>query len=449
MTLLVTAWLAFVTIAQAQLAAPQPAADDALKAHAAALMTSIAARDFSKIEAEFDDKMRAALPPGRLAAGWESLVTQAGAFQHCGADVRVRTMADKRMVITACAFERAAVDVQFAFDPGNRISGLSFRPATAPAVPYTVPSYVDPSLYAETDITVGSGELGLPGTLSLPNGPGPFPAVVLVAGSGPADRDETVGANKPFKDLASGLASRRIAVLRYDKRTKVHAAKFTGVAFTVQQEVVADVVEALKALRANPRIDGRRVFVLGHSLGAMLVPRIAAADLTVAGFVVMAGPARPLVEAVREQNRYLAMADGTISPEEQARLDEAGTLVARVNALTPADATNTSPIFGAPAAYWLDLRDYDPPAAAKSVRRPMLIMQGARDYQVTMAEFERWQAALAGRADIRYHSYTALNHLFIAGAGKSLPAEYQVAGHVYEPVIADIATWILETVRPR
>jgi dienelactone hydrolase len=437
----VLAGLLLVTFPSRQ--SPAPAPPDQ-KAHAAALLASIAAGDFAKVEAEFDDKMKAALPPGRLAGGWASLVLQAGAFQKCASEPRVVTIAGKTMVITACTFERSGVDVQFAFDADSRISGLAFRPAAPAGTPYVAPSYVTAAAYTDTETTVGSGEWVLPGTLSLPNGQGPFPAVVLVAGSGPNDRDETVGASKPFRDLAGGLATRGIAVLRYDKRTKVHGARLAGTpGFTVRQEVVDDVLEAVKVLRAHPKIDRARVYVAGHSLGAMLIPRIAAADPTLAGLIVMAGPARSLEQAVLEQTRYLALADGTISAAEQSQIDAAAALVAQVQALTAADATSTAPIFGAPASYWLDLRGYDPPAAARSIKAPMLVMQGGRDYQVTMAEFEKWKAALAGRADVTYHTYAALNHLFIAGSGKSLPAEYQVAGHVSELVVADIAAWIL------
>src|SRR5262249_29401225 len=159
----------------------------------------------------------------------------------------------------------------------GRIAGLRFRPPAAPAAPYSPPAYVTPASYTETEFTVGSGDWPLPGTLEMPVGAGPFPALVLVQGSGPNDRDETLFGNKPFKDLALGLASRGVAVLRYDKRTKVYQAKLAGVpGLTVTEEVVEDALAAVKTLRAQPRIDPARVFVLGHSLGGMLIPRIAA-----------------------------------------------------------------------------------------------------------------------------------------------------------------------------
>jgi fermentation-respiration switch protein FrsA (DUF1100 family) len=114
-----------------------------------------------------------------------------------------------------------------------------------------------------------------------------------------------------------------------------------------------------------------------------------------------------------------------------------------VRALKPEDAKSGRMISGAPASYWLDLRGYDPPSAARHVKRPMLIVQGERDYQVTMEEFAKWRAALGSRRDVTFHSYASLNHVFIAGTGPSLPAEYLVSGHVAEEVVRDIATWIL------
>jgi dienelactone hydrolase len=265
----------------------------------------------------------------------------------------------------------------------------------------------------------------------------------LVHGSGPNDRDETVGANKPFRDLATGLASRGIAVLRYDKRTMVHRAKVAGLKdFTVRQEVIDDALEAVKALSAQPGINPKRVYVLGHSLGGMLIPRIGTADPTIAGLIVLAGAARPLEEAIVAQTRYLTMADGTISPEERQAIEQATAIANSVRALTPEEASSGRMIAGAPASYWLDLREYDPPSQATHVKAPMLILQGERDFQVTMEDFGRWKAALGARPDVTFTGYPALNHLFIAGTGPSLPAEYQVPGHVAEQVIRDIAAWI-------
>lgn len=431
------------TVAWALLAlSQQPQPPASAVAHAEAVVRQMTSGDFSGIEAQFDDRMKAALPPGRLAQTWGQITSQVGAYQK-EAGTREQTSGAYHIGVVTCAFERASIDVSVVFDAEGRIAGLTMRPAPAAATPYMPPSYADRTAYTESDITVGTGRWKLPGTLALPKGDGPFPALVLVHGSGPNDRDETIGPNKPFADLAAGLASRGIAVIRFDKRSNVYGGMMANAGnITVKDEVIDDAVAAVATARANPRIDPKRVFVLGHSEGGMLIPRIAAADSSIAGLVVMAGAARPLEDAIVEQTEYLANADGVVTPEEQKQIDEMKQVRADIRALTPADAAAHKVVFHAPASYWLDLRDYDPPTAAKSVKEPLLILQGGRDYQVTMDEFARWKAALASKANVTFKSYPALNHLMIAGAGKSLPAEYNTPGHVDRHVVDDIASWI-------
>ena len=409
---------------------------------AQAVVSQLAQGDYAAVEAQFTDKMKAALPVDRLAETWKAVIAQAGAFkQQLGVDEQ--SAGGFQITLVHCEFERARADIQVVVDQEGHVAGLFVRPAAAAVAASPLPPYAIASAYSAEEITVGSRQWPLPATLTLPTGTGPFPGVVLVHGSGPNDRDETVGANKPFRDLAVGLASRGIAVLRYEKRTKVFGAKLASIPnLTVKEETIDDVVLAVEALRKQPKIDPSRVFVLGHSLGGMLVPRIGAADSKIAGLIVMAGAVRPLEQAILDQTRYLAMLDGTISPEEQDAIAQAQKLVDEVRALTPADAKHRRLISGAPASYWLDLRGYDPPAAASRLTQPLLILQGERDYQVTMDEFARWKEALGQRPDVELRSYPALNHLFISGTGRSLPSEYSVPGYVDEAVIRDIAAWI-------
>lgn len=432
-------------------AAPQPvwAQDGAQspEARARAFVELMAGGQYAQAFEMFTPQMRTAIPVDRLAATWNALTVQAGPFRRqVAASVTMRDVLS--VVVVTCEFERAMLDVQVTVNPANLIGGLILRPA-AQAFTYAPPAYANLAAYQESEVTVGTGQWPLPATLTMPVGPRPVPAVVLVHGSGPGDRDATVGQVKQFKDLALGLASRGIAVLRYDKRTRVHANAMRDVAgFTVKEETIDDALAAWQLLRSTPGVDPNRIFVVGHSLGGMLVPRIASVGSSVAGFIVMAGAARPLQQAVVEQSRYLAMADGTISAEEQAQIDQFDQAAARVAALRSTDTSKPDLVFGAPVSYWLDLRGYDPPAAAAQVEQPMLVLQGERDYQVTMEEFNRWRSALADRSDVTFRSYPSLNHLFVAGTGMSLPAEYNTPGHVSEDVVNDIATWI-KSVAPR
>lgn len=422
--------------------AAQPADQSTLIARAQDVVARLVTGDVEPLLPAFTDKMKAAVDANGLRRFIPALVAQVGAFKsQTGA--RFESQGVMRVVVVSCAFERANVQIRVAFNPADQIGGLGMLPPE-PTVSYTTPAYVTASTFRDEAFTVDAGGWPLPGTLSRPTGAGPFPGVVLVHGSGPNDRDESLGPNKPFRDLAEGLASRGIAVLRYDKRTRTHAGRIAGLkGYTVKDEVVDDAVAAVKQLRGTPGIRADRIFVVGHSLGALLAPRIAAADPSIAGLVLMAALARPVAETIVAQVRYLSMLDGRVSADEQAALDATIKLAADVRALKPTDPPIVSPPFSAAASYWVDLRDYDPLAAVRLLEQPMLVLQGERDYQVTMEDFAAWQRAVGTRANVQLKSYPSLNHLFIGGSGPSAPDEYNRPGHVDEAVVRDIAAWIL------
>lgn len=318
----------------------------------------------------------------------------------------------------------------------DQIGGLFFQPRAASAPTTTAE-------YAETEVNFGAEPWVLPGTLTLPRAGDGLPAIVILGGSGPTDRDATIGANKPYRDLSHGLAQKGVAALRFDKRTLTHSAQVVREkSFTLREEYVIDAKAAVEFLRAQPRVDQKRVFVLGHSLGGVALPRVAAEQPALAGLIFCAVPARPLHTTIPAQYKYIAQLDGTISPEEQAAIDAATKEAAAVSALKDGVANGPS-LLGAPPTYWLDLRAHDPIAETAKLPQRLLFLQGGRDYQVLPAEAKQWKTGLdaAGRkATWKY--YPTLNHLMIPGEGKPRPEEYATAGKVDPTVIADIASFV-------
>lgn len=412
------------------------AAAEAPETIAMRLLDRLDAGDYAGAEAMFSPEMAAAVPADRLRAVWTSLPAQAGPATGRG-DPSVQAQGGMQVVSVPLHHEKAGLVAIVAVRQDGRVAGFMVQPAP----PAPAPEPAADAGFSERDFAFAD----LPGTLAMPvrTQGRPVPAVVLVHGSGPQDRDETVGANRPFLDIARGLASQGIAVLRYDKRTRVHPQRFTSGDFDVDDETTDDAVAAVAALRAVDGIDPDRVFVLGHSQGGMLAPRIAQRSGQVAGLVLLAAPARPLLDLLLEQNRYLVALDGTVDAAEQAHLDRLEAQVAAIRGGADIAAADTP--LGLPPGYWRSLDEVDPVADARTLDLPMLLLHGGRDFQVVEADWLRWQEAFGGVPRATLKRYPALNHLGIAGEGPGTPAEYQQAGNVDASLIADIAGWIRAT----
>ena len=388
-----------------------------------------------------------------LRSPWQELTTTLGPVTAVGIPVSESAGPDTTIVKTLVTCERGAFALLLATDHTGGLTGLQFAPPAAaePDRPWRPPSYVNPVSFREEDISIDCAPLPTPGTLSLPDSSRAVPAVVLLGGSGPGDRDATMGRNKILKDLAWGLASRGIAVLRFDKVTYTHRdALADATDFTVVDEYVQPAVAAIRLLREHPSVDAARVFVAGHSQGGTMAPRVAAVEPAVAGLVVLAGATQPVHHVAVRQFRYLATLR---EPGTNPDTDPAVQSIIRQCALVDSPELSSSTPehllpFGVPAPYWLDLRGYDPVAVAAQLDKPMLIMQGGRDYQVTVTDdLIGWQTGLSGCRDVTIRVYDADNHLFFPGTGPSTPMEYEPAQHVDETVVADIAHWVADVSR--
>ncbi len=390
----------------------------------------------------FAPPLAAIVSAGVLKGAWEVESAKVGLLGAVGDLTREAMPGGLTRVRVPVHGVDGTLTVIMSVDGAGTVHGL--RLETSASVVWTAPPYAHRSSFVEHEITLDAASLVVGGTVSMPGSSIPVPGAVLLSGGGPFDRDESTGPNKPLKDLAWGLASRGIAVARFDRVSHVHGSHVaTTPGFTMTDDYLPHALEAIRQLQTTAGVDPARIFVVGHSMGGKIAPRVAEAAPSVSGIVIMAGDTQPMHLAAVRVARYLASLDPPrLDAATVAMIERQAARVA--NASLSPDTPAAELLFGYSGAYWLDIRAYDPVATAARVGKPMLILQGGRDYQVTVEDdLVGWEAGLAGRGDVAFRVFPADDHLFFAGEGRSTPADYEVPRHVDVEVIEAIAGWVL------
>lgn len=290
-------------------------------------------------------------------------------------------------------------------------------------------------------------EYPLNGLLTLPDGlSGPVPAVVLVHGSGPSDMDERVMKLTPFRDLAEGLAKHGIASVRYDKRTYAHARKMKKTQPTVWEETIEDALLAAALARKEPQIDADRVFLLGHSMGAMLAPRIDAEGADVRGLILMAGTPYRLEEIVLRQLRQAGAGHSLLNRIVSLEYTIFAKKFRGLYEMRDEDAKKKKFAGNLSLYYFKEMGQKTAADYLLESDKPVLILQGGKDFQVLADDdFKQFQQLLAGRENTQFKLYPDLNHVFVdAICGDILKAskEYGVERHIGEEVVGDVAAFV-------
>jgi uncharacterized protein len=249
--------------------------------------------DYSTSYSLFDTVISKEISLEKLGTTWTGLQSQVGTYKG-HSDLRLE---ENSTTYTTCQFEKMELDLKLVYTSENKIKGFFFVPSK-PKVAYHKPTYDNEANYTEKDVLVKTNNYSLPATLTLPKGKKYIPFIILVHGSGPNDKDETIGPNKVFRDLAVGLAANGIATLRYDKRTKVYAKDLKADSVTIKEETIEDALSAIKMASTFSEIDKSQIYLLGHSLGGMCAPEIVSENTNLKGIILLAANARPLEDLI-------------------------------------------------------------------------------------------------------------------------------------------------------
>jgi uncharacterized protein len=394
----------------------------------------------AQVEAHFDSSYLATLPPPAAT----TLNASFAAVKQLRVDA-VTSSTPTSIAFLVTVNTRTELQVNLAIDTHGLISALHLQPAAVAPTTTTLAPLPEPVVPGIREIPVGVGSPPLKATLTLPPGKGPFPGIVMVSGSGPNNQDESIGPNRPFLDIAIGLAAKDIATLRYDKRTLDYPTSINPVTFTPTEEYVPDALAAINVLEHEPAVNRRLIFVLGHSQGGTYAPLIAQRDPKVAGVIFLAAGAEPLGAALLRQVRYLATLPGPTGAQAKAELSEVTVLASQMDnaAALEKDSPTLDLLDGTSPAYYLSILHYNEIATARSIAQPLLFLQGDRDYQVTVAnDLDVWLHGLHGRSGVTVVQFPKADHLFLDGSGPPTPVEYEKPGHVDPGLTPAIASWV-------
>jgi dienelactone hydrolase len=295
----------------------------------------------------------------------------------------------------------------------------------------------------------------LNGLLTLPeNITEPVPAVVFVHGSGSSNMDEKVGQLTPFKDLAEGLANKGIASIRYDKRSFAHGLKMVrdkSTIITVKEETIDDAILATELLKKDSRIDSHNIFIIGHSMGGMLAPRIDSEGGKYKGLIIMAGTPRKLEDVMLEQNKaVLSSTKGLVNWIVRKQVAKLSGLFSGLYELSDEEAKKKKVMGGTTLYYFKEMGEHSVADYLATTKKPMLIVQGEKDFQVSVEkDFNEYKRLLNDKTNVEFRLYENLNHAFVNYLYSDIlkaKQEYNTERHIGEEVISDIADWIMKNV---
>jgi uncharacterized protein len=402
------------------------------------VINRLAINDVKSAHDHFDEKMKSKLSEEQLIQIWKTLTVRHGNFVKI-IKTQSNVLQDSVLKVESyCIFENGKIIIQTSINLiTNKIIGLFFRPDYIRG-DYQLPNYIRTNSYIEKQLNFKKNDSSIiQGTITWPNNKLSFTLVILIPGSGQVDRDVTIASNKPFKDIALSLSSNGVASYRYDKSTFTNR-RFTPNSF--EEEYIDDLDYLLNQFKKNDSIDS--IILLGHSLGTLAAIIEATKNKYIDGLILMACGARPLEDLIIEQTDYL-LKHSAVSQDDSLTLIKLKDAAIKVKLKQYDQDISFDPLpLKMKASYWKSLEPLIPTHLCKQLSIPILFMQGKRDYQVNLIDFEIWKADFRHKKNANFILYEQLNHLFFEGTGYSVPKEYLVTKNIPEYVISDIIKWL-------
>lgn len=343
-------------------------------------------------------------------------LTFQSAQEHRDVRISVRLLADGRVVGQQVDWELTEAD--------------SDRPTPTPA-------YAKPDTFEEIEVLVGQEPWELKGTITVPVGTGPFPAVVTHSGQ---SRDGIGPSTRLARDRAWGLATLGVASLRFDRRTRTHAlAMARQEAFTIDHELVDDTLAAVEVLRQTPRIDPARIYVLGGSLAGFAAPMVGLRDSNIAGLIIVAAPSGMLHDLLWRGPQFHLSLDGEVTPYDRrvirASRDRSEAISAWITSRhVPRD-------LAVHQSYYAHLGTYRPEDAAYRLLMPILVVSADWDRVVPPEDANAWFESLRLRRNVAFRLYFGHGHAMIDERDRTGSSSLKNR-HASWEVISDIAGWI-------
>jgi len=401
---------------------------------------------FLKAASFFKDKEKVQKAE-ELESAWQSVVSQAGSYLNLGkqSSTYVGNYLKEDFTLN---FERQIILLTVISSRSGVPKEVIFQTLKSYKDKKKQAAYVKKNLFSEKNVSIGNSKWKIPGLITVPKPRGRYPAVIFVHDLGVGDKDGTFGNNRIFQDLAWGLGSKGVISVRFDKRVYAHSDKLSqkNRNMTVNEETIDDVISAVNLLSSHRKVNASRIFLIGHGLGGTLVPRILSRDPRIHGSISINAPSRKLEQVQLNKMMRLLMMDGVIDTKERlayTSLSQKFKKVRELNLNTPVKSQELPLNLG--PQYWLDMRAYDPFQWTHRIRhKPMLFLQGERDFETTLQDFETWEKKLSKNNKAQFKLYENLNHIMVFGNGPSTPQEYFIPKHLAPQVLDDIYNWIIQ-----